>query len=183
MTAFEKVAFKGMFEALFRALGTDLSPELQGTFRQLGVDVSKDLHAAYAMKDLKAVVDATVAHLYGTKPTSDQIRQLGRRWANGYFDTLLGSALAAVLRLIGPRRAMLRSPKNYSSINNYSDASVRELGPSHFELFICETAEWPALTEGSLQRSVEVAGGKHVTTAFKRTEGQHQVYDVTWVTE
>jgi uncharacterized protein (TIGR02265 family) len=175
------VMFKGPIEALYqRALRDRIDAGFKERLRSLGLDLDRPLLAAYPYETFRAVFTATLVQLYGPSPSIEQQREFGVRWTESFFETFLGTAILGVLKLIGPRRAMLRSAQNYKNVNNYSDAKVVELGPGHFELWLSDGDDWPEVTAGSLQRSVELAGAKNVTTKVVRREGKHNVYEARW---
>jgi uncharacterized protein (TIGR02265 family) len=179
--AHEAVVFKGTFEALFlRALKGRLDPQTLAALKTAGLDLGRELLPAYPYPLFEESLRIALRALYGPTPSVAQYREFGRVWTDGFFETFMGLALIGVLKIIGPRRSMLRSAQNYRNINNYADARVAELGPTHFELFLADRYAWPEVSAGSLQRSVELCGAREVVTRHARLEGTHNVYDVTW---
>lgn len=181
MSADERVFFKGPVEALFhRAMKEHVTAPFRDQLRELGLDLDKPLLPAYPYEVFRQAFTAALLHRYGPRPTIEQQREFGARWTESFFETFMGAAVLGLLKLIGPRRAILRSPTNYKNVNNYSDARVVELAPTHFELWLSDGDDWPEVTAGSLQRSVSLAGAKNVVTKLARREGTHNVYEVRW---
>jgi uncharacterized protein (TIGR02265 family) len=178
---FEKVIFRQALEALFlRALKEKMTPALQSALKECGLDLSRELQPAYAFSDFRKMQTVSLHSLYGPEPTNKNQREFGRLWTDGYFQTFMGAALLGILKLIGPRRSMLRSEKNYSTVGNYNLAKTVELAPNHFELKLKDVEDWPGISEGSLQRSLELTGAKNVQTRFVRIEGDYSVFEATW---
>lgn len=181
MAADQRVMFKGPIEALYlRALREQMNPTLKDRLREAGLDLDRPLLPAYPYDSFRAAFTATLVHLYGPHPSIEHQREFGSNWTLSFFQTFIGTAVLGLLKLIGPRRAMLRSAQNYKNVNNYSDAKVIELAPGHFELWLADGGDWPEVTAGSLQCSVELAGAKNVVTRVVRKEGEHTVYETKW---
>jgi len=177
----EKVIFKGALEALYlRALKEKVDAPFKEKLKAAGLDLSRTLEPAYPFETFRRFMRLTMTTLYGEKPTDAQQLEFGRLWTDGFFETFMGIALPGVLKLIGPRRAMLRSAQNYRNINNYAEARVSELAPNRFELALVDGEDWPLVSVGSLQRSVELTGARDVVTRHVRTDGAHNVYEVRW---
>jgi uncharacterized protein (TIGR02265 family) len=177
----EKVVFKQALEALYlRALSGKLDPATVEKLKALGLNLHQPLMTAYAYATFQDCLRVTLTALYGPRPSVAQQREFGRVWTDGFFETFLGVALLGVLKLIGPRRAVLRSAQNYRNINNYANAKAVELAPNHFEVWLVDGADWPEVTVGSLARSIELTGAREVRVAHVRVEGEHNVYDAQW---
>jgi uncharacterized protein (TIGR02265 family) len=177
----ESVVFKGTLEALFlRAHHGRLDAQVVDALKAVGLDLGRELLPAYPYDVFEESLRLTLEALYGPSPTVDDYREFGRVWTDAFFQTFTGTALLEVLKIIGPRRALLRSAQNYRNVNTYADARVVELGPAHFEVFLADRYPWPHVSAGSLQRSVELCGAREVVARHVRRDGTHNVYDVTW---
>lgn len=177
----EQVVFAHSVEGLFvRALGGDVPADLSEQLRGLGIDLSKKLLPAYPVTLWNHVLEATAQTIYPGEPFDQAGRKLGERMMEGYRATLVGQALLALAKIIGPRRALLRSRQNWRSGNNYSEVQVEELAPTDFRLGFNESGISRWVTQGLLQAGLTFAGAKECTVAVVSFTQTDAVYRITW---
>jgi uncharacterized protein (TIGR02265 family) len=177
----EQVVFAHSVEGLFvRALGGEVPPALADQLRGLGIDLSKKLLPAYPVALWNRVLEATAQTLYPGEPFDQAGRQLGARMMEGYRATLVGQAVLALAKIIGPRRALLRSRQNWRSGNNYSEVRVEELAPTDFRLGFNEAGISRWVTQGLLQAGLTFAGAKACTVEVVTFTETDVVYRITW---
>ena len=88
--------------------------------------------------------------------------------------------MAAMLRLIGPPRAIRRVERSLRSGNNYSETKLTELAPNRYELHTNEVGRLRENLRGVIRRGMEVAGAKNVRCAVLRFDEAGCVYAIEW---
>ncbi|MDP3156864.1 MAG: DUF2378 family protein [Archangium sp.] len=102
------IALQSMFEGLYmQAL------EPQGAFkdrlREKGFDLDHQ-RTSYPVGVWVACLDVTSAELYPGQPRAAAWQQIGYRFVEGYFRTLVGRMIASMLPFMSPKRFMGRVP-------------------------------------------------------------------------
>lgn len=116
-----------LFEALFnRAL--DVSGELEAELKRLGYDRRHPV----AKYDGAVLVACLAAARRATCPQLDEtagLRQLGRRFVDGFRETILGRVATTALPLLGPARFLPRLPGRFRSIRADASVTMELTGP------------------------------------------------------
>lgn len=176
----EKFVFEQTIEGLFvRGLGPRLTPQLKQRLRIEGLDLDAPLHPAYSFEKWCRFVALANEELHGGAIEAGY-QALGERVVDGFKDSLLGGAVFAVLKVIGPKRALHRLKQNFRAGNNYSEGTVSEVGPNHFEVWMNECGDIRHLTSGILLAGVRAAGAKDPRVAVKSFDDTGVTYSVTW---
>jgi uncharacterized protein (TIGR02265 family) len=157
----ERLVFSTSVEALVvRGVGDRMTPALKAELRGLGFNLDKPLLPAYPSDDWQKAVDAIARSLHPELTMGEAQRKLGESTVYGFEQTVLGKAMVALSRIIGPRRALHRFPMMSRSSNNFSRMEARELAPSDFELVCDPYVGWPEYVQGCIRAVIDVCGGK-----------------------
>lgn len=176
-----QVVFSHSVESVFsRALGGEVPPALQDRLRKLGLDLSKPLLPAYPVPVWNQVLELTVATISPGEPVPQAACLLGERMMHGYRATLVGQAVLAMAKLIGPTRALKRSRQSWRSGNNYTEVEIAELGPTDFRTTFNETGISRWVSQGLLKAGLTFAGAKELTVNVESFTELNVVYRVTW---
>lgn len=177
----EQVVFAQSVEGLFiRALGGEVPPGLREKVRTLGIDLTKKLLPAYPVRVWNEVLVEAIAVLYPGQPLPQAARLLGERMMDGYRNTLVGQAVLALAKIIGPRRALLRSQQNWRSGNNYSEVKVEELAATDFRLTFNEADVSRWVSQGLLAAGLVFAGARDLSVEIESFTDTEVVYRITW---
>lgn len=105
----DAVALHSMFEGLFvRALHVD--GPLKERLRASGFDIDRPL-PRYPVAVWEACVDAAAEALYPAVARGEAWQRLGRRFIEGYFETLVGKLIAAALPFLSAKGFVNRAPR------------------------------------------------------------------------
>ncbi len=177
----ELLIFEQTIEALFlRALHGRLTPECKARLRQAGLDVDQKLRPAYAFDAWMTFLRITAEELYPQLPLEQGTWKLGEAYIEGFRETMLGRAVLSLLRVLGPRRTLMRATQNFRAGNNYTESKLRELGPSQFELWMNEVGPYPAFTEGIIHAGLRVAGAQDIAIEMSGYDGHACTYRINW---
>jgi len=164
----EPLAYASMVEGMRRALAGRLDEKAHERFEALGIPMRGKLAAAYPRAVwLKVALYAGELLNPSLAPEAQRVA-LGRRFVRGYIETLVGKALAAALRVLGPGRALMRLERSFRTGNNYSRAEFRETAQG-IEIDIID-AQYPEWYEGMMLESLEVTGAKDIAIEAVRYE-------------
>jgi uncharacterized protein (TIGR02265 family) len=157
-----------------------LTPTLKTRLKDAGLDLGKKLEPAYPRNDWNHFIRITVEALYPGVPEERAYHSLGRQLLGGYAETLVGKALAGMLRLIGPKRTLSRMTNNFRSGGNYNLCKVTELKPAEHLFWLNEPELHPAYVAGILEAALELAGARGVHIAVQSRDAEGCTYLVRW---
>lgn len=159
-------------------MGPVLDDTARTRLRELGVDLARTL-PAYPLEVWVQVMRYAASRVAPGLPESEQMEQLGRRFIDGYEQTLVGRALLASMRLIGPRRTLERMSRNFRTGNNYTEAKVTERGPTEVELWLSHVKA-PEFYRGMLQAGLARTGPKSLDVRLVSHDANGATFRVAW---
>jgi uncharacterized protein (TIGR02265 family) len=175
----EKMIFDNAVDGLVRALSGRLTPALTKRLKEVGLDIHGKRKPGYSLDEWRSILRVTREELFPGLAPPLGYRRLGELFIDGYLQTVLGSAVAGLLRLIGPKRTLVRATQNFRSANNYTTTKLTELGPNHFELWMNEVDD-PDFTMGIIIRGITVSGGKSAAVKVISHDSESCRFDVRW---
>ncbi|MFZ5440819.1 MAG: DUF2378 family protein [Myxococcota bacterium] len=101
----QHVIFEGLFVRALRVKGG-----LKDTLKRCGFDADAP-RPSYPMATWEACLDAACAELHPEKSREEGIRELGRRFTQGYFETLVGRMISQTLPFLSPKSFVARIPQ------------------------------------------------------------------------
>ncbi|HYI02408.1 DUF2378 family protein [Hyalangium sp.] len=177
----ELLVYEQTIEALFvRALGGRLSPECRARLREAGLDVTQKLKPAYPFRAWMTFIRIAAEELYPGMPLAESTFKLGEAYVEGFRETMLGRAVMSLLRVLGPRRTVLRATQNFRAGNNYTETRVAEMGPARFEVWMNEVGEFPDFTAGIIHAGVRASGAKELRVELFDYDGHACTYRISW---
>jgi uncharacterized protein (TIGR02265 family) len=175
----EKLIFAQTFEGLFRSVQARLTPVLQQGLKERGVDPTRTLLPAYSHEVFAEVMLYLAATLHPGVPEDEAVKLLGRGFMEGFGETMIGRAMLAAMRLIGPRRTLERVSRQFRTGNNYTETKLTAVGEREYELWVNEV-RLPGWYMGIVGRGLELAGATQVQVVLTGREGRSGTFRVTW---
>ncbi len=172
--------FSQTVEGLFRSLGP-LSDDAVARFRAIGVDPKQALAPAYPVEQWLQLMKAAAEWRYPSMPFSEAMEALGRGFVDGYGETMIGKAMLAMLRVMGPKWALARFRRSLSTGSNFFETTAVERTPREVEVSL-NRCTWPEWYFGIIGRGLEHAGAKNVSVSLLSHEGSGRAATllVTW---
>jgi uncharacterized protein (TIGR02265 family) len=147
--------------------------------KAIGLDVDAPLATAYPRDKWRDFIFASAEILF--QGTEDRrFEQLGSAFIEEYAQTFLGRAVASVVRLIGPRRALERMTKSLRSGNSYSDTRTTFTGEKSAEFWLNDTLGAPAYIVGALGAVLRITSAKNIVVKPIKLEGVACTFSITW---
>jgi uncharacterized protein (TIGR02265 family) len=173
------MVFSQAVEGLLRALGPRLDDSMKDKLRTLGLDVRARLEPAYPLAVWTEVMRYSATLVAPSRPPSEQMFELGRRFVEGYSETIVGKAMLTALKVLGPRRALERMSRNFRSGNSYTETKLEAKGPTEFTLWFNEVKE-PEFYRGMLEAGVGRAGAKNLEIKTLGHDDSGASFSIRW---
>lgn len=176
--AVERLAYGHSVEALLAAVRPVFDPQLNEQLLAIGIDANKVLPAYPADVTRRAVL-MCARHLSPNENDELALRALGRRFVARYGESLIGKALVAASKLLGPRRMLDRAAAQFRTANNYLETKVRHVRPGEAELWLNEVAHGPWF-EGIIAAMLEISGAREIAVRLTQNDAAGAVFSITW---
>lgn len=149
----EPVLFGTAIEALAKAMGPRITPDVKQELKLKGVDLEK-LQTAYNVATWTDALTVLATRLLGEVPERERYVELGRLFMRGFVGSPLGIAALALSKLLGPRRALERMGRNFKQATNYLESEFTAVGATEVRL---RTFTGPAFLPRVSDRTTRVA--------------------------
>lgn len=171
------VVFASAFEAMDKMIGDD--PAFRAEYATVtGVDLEK-VKSPFPRTTWEKGLPLAAKKLFPDLSRDEALRALGRRTVDRYKEGVIGLALFAVLRVIGPMRALARTQRNFRTSNNYTECTLTERGPREVVLWLNEV-DFAPYTVGVIEAGTELTGAKNVRVSIVGVENEGTNFLVTW---
>jgi uncharacterized protein (TIGR02265 family) len=177
----ELLVFEQTIEAVFvRGLHGRLSSACKARLRQAGLDLDLKLRPAYPFESWMRFLRIAAEELYPGQTLEQGAWKLGEACIDGFQETMLGRAMLSLMRVLGPRRTLMRATQNFRAGNNYTEARIQELGPRDFELWRNEVGSLPSFTAGIIHAGLRTAGATSIRIQMEGYDGHACSYRISW---
>lgn len=177
----ERLNFPNSIEAVVNhVLEGKVTPKLKELLRAEGVDLDRPLRPAYPADAWSRCLQHIALELFPNRSAEESFRAMGSSTIDGLQGTMWGRALLAMMRLLGPRRLLIRLQKDIRASDNFTNLVVTELEKTHFEIAVNWGNAMPGYVEGLLG-SLMLAGGARIpVVTHVSTTGSDSVYRIRW---
>ena len=175
----EKVVFEHTMESILRVLGSPPTPEQSAELALLGVDMSKPLLAAYPLEIYTAVIDYITRKRWPELSQEDAGHELGRAFMLAYRQTLMGKAVYALTKLLGPHRTLERITRNFRTANNFTETQLERVAPATYVLRFSHVTRVGYL-RGLLTEALEGAGARGLVVNLLSLVEDKATFRITW---
>lgn len=175
----EKLVWGHTVEGLIRCGKPRSTPRWVERLRAAGLDIEKPVAAVYTRDQWRSFLQISAEELF-EGPMELRLEELGSAFIDEYAKTFLGRAVAAVIGVIGMKRAIERMTKSLRSGNNYSETKATFTGPRRAEFWLNETLGMPSYICGALAAVLRRTGTQSVRVVTLSTNGTEAVFEITW---
>lgn len=154
-----------------------LTDDFARQLEALGLDVGRT--TGLELETWADVVRAVAARLSPDKAPDDALEQVGREMLIGFSESLAGRGLFLLLRLIGPRRALLRMSENFQSADSVTRVSSSLVGERAVELVFSTTGHMPTYVRGLILEALRQLEARAPSVTFEEGDDA-TVFFVTW---
>ena len=174
----ERLVFPSLLDGYVKGLGPRVSAQTRAKLKAAGLDMDK-LPPAINASAMIPFMDIIASGAFPMEPREERLRLLGLSAIRGWQSGLLGSAAAAMIRLIGPVRALTRLDRAFSTTNNFSKAKTELLGPKEALVTINDVQEMPSYWIGIFQAALEMLGLEGTVVIDHQTPPE-ATFRITW---
>jgi len=175
----EKVVFEHTMESLLRVLGSPPLPEQSAELALLGVDLGKPLQSAYPVELYVTVMDYIIRKRWPELSPEEGGHELGRAFMRAYRQTLMGKAVYALTKLIGPHRTLERITRNFRTANNFTETQLERVGPASYVLRFGYVTRVGYL-QGLLTEALEGTGARGLAVNLLSMAEEGATFRITW---
>jgi uncharacterized protein (TIGR02265 family) len=100
--------------------------------------------------------------------------------AVGYRETMVGGAVFGMLKLLGPKRMLLRTQKNFRSGNNYTDVRFTEVGPTVMDMWMNEPGPLRHFSAGIIEAGMRFSGAPETRVEVRAFDDASVTYRISW---
>lgn len=175
----QRVVFEHVIEGIVKAFGPRLTPAIRARWAEIGIKLDGKLQPAYPIAQWIAGLDVLRQSFCAELSVDEGFYRLGRQYMDGYFATRMGSALGALMKVIGPERVMGRLTAQFRSANNFAQVTVRELGRRDFEIDM-NGGGHVQFTRGLISRAMENAGAHDFRIDVLHGDEHRYLYRASW---
>lgn len=150
-----------LFEGMFvRAIRPDAA--FAAELRAAGFDLAR-IEPRYHPSVWRKALEIARRRLYADRPEERGYRELGNRFIEGYFETIIGKIISIPLSLVSPDRLIQRLPKTWKTTRPdvQVDAPLQE-GPQRWRVRFHDQHSVPGfvagIIEGASRRTTMRAG-------------------------
>ncbi|MFT3712907.1 MAG: DUF2378 family protein [Archangium sp.] len=144
--------------------------------RDLGLEKPRDLD-----KDTWERLLRTCARKLKPDGTEDEgLELLGAAMLEGYAAGFVGRSLFLVLKLMGPRRALLRMAENFKTADNITEVTATAHAEKHVEMVFNDIGNMPTYMRGLLSTAMTMLGAPKHEVTFAVLPNGHTKFDAKW---
>ncbi|MCP3098239.1 TIGR02265 family protein [Myxococcus sp. K15C18031901] len=165
---------------LEHGLNGRVSPRLKARLKEAGVDLGRPLLPTYPVLLWLRCLHIIVEETWPGLPPEQAFPRLAAAHVEGYGRTLIGRAVYGVMRLLGPRRLVLRLPQTLRATDNYTRVELTEKDPTTFEMWMNSALPCPGYSETLFESLLRVGGAESPRVLILTQDDGETRYLLTW---
>lgn len=179
MSATERVVFQNAVQAFFRVL-PPITQRARERFLALGVRPEGPYLPAYTTDQMYALEEVAAEELFPQLGRSEALQRVGELQVGGFGSTALGTALFALLRILGRRRSLERITRSWRSANNCIEATVTEVEPDVVHIWVNYVGRNPEVCLGILNAALKATSQTPRQASVFQAEFPTAIYRFDW---
>ncbi len=166
MASSVRYVFATSVECLLRGLGTRATPELRARLRERGLDIAR-LPAAISVEEWTPQLIFISEQVFPGVPRGEALYSLGRHFMLGWKQSLMGSAISSLLRVVGPVRSLPRLERAFRTSNNFVKARTELLDAHSARIHLNDVYTLPEYWAGVIHGGLTIIGREGEVTVEK----------------
>jgi uncharacterized protein (TIGR02265 family) len=176
----EPVVYQHVFESLLKhGVGTRMTPALREKLKALDADPDR-LKPAYPRDAWDGIMESVREAIYPQLSKEEGQKRLGQDMVIGTGGSVFGKMILQMVKVLGPKRTLLRVPKSYRDGNNFTEVKLTEKGPTEFEMWMSYSGNSSPMVCGSLEETLRIAGARDPKVKVTSTKFPEGVFHITW---
>ena len=173
-----RFVFPAAVEGLLKGVGPRATPEFRAHMKQKGIDFER-IPPAIPIETWSPLLVEAAVFTWPAESKEEAMRLLGLHFIRGWKNTVIGSAAAMMLKVLGPRRTLTRLDRAFRTSDNFSTATTELVGSNEALVTIGECLGYPSHWVGILQGGLEVLGREGSVTV-QEVKLPQAILRVTW---
>ena len=176
----EKLIFDSAVEGLLNSGRPDFTPRCISRLTGAGFDPRAKVKPAYPAEQWASLVKILSEEIYPGLDELEAQRKMALRTVDAFAHSMIGSAMFAVVGLLGPDRTVRRMTRNFRSSSNFLETTCTEISPHSFEIVFNDVTGVPGFYMGLLEGGFLRAGAKNLSVTIKSREAPGAIYLTSW---
>jgi len=166
MASSVRYVFASSVESLVRGLGTRATPQLRARLRDRGLDLT-DLPASLPVEEWAPHLIFFSEQVFPGVPRGEALYSLGQHFMLGWKQSLMGSAIVSLLRVVGPVRSLPRLERAFRTSNNFVKARTELLDAHSARIHLNDVYTLPEYWAGVIHGGLTLIGRAGEVTVEK----------------
>jgi uncharacterized protein (TIGR02265 family) len=141
----DNTVFEGMFGRALKPTGKFVED-----LRAIGYDPARP-EIRYPTRVWRDALEVARRHCYPQLPAEQAQRMLGRRFVDGFFETIVGRLMAVAMPLIGTAMVCRRIPKYWAAVRTGISVEVRQESDKLFRIMYRDANPAPDFYAGIIE--------------------------------
>ncbi len=153
---------------MLKGLGPKATPQLKAQLRLRGLKLDQ-LPPAFPIEQWTPHLIYISQTVFPELAPDDALFETGRAFMRGWKETLMGSAVSQLLRIVGPARSLPRLERAFRTSNNFTMSTTELLTATSARVILSDVHDVPTLWAGVLQGGLAILGREGTVTVEDRT--------------
>lgn len=163
----ERIVFATMIESFMKGLGPLVTPATLEELKRAGLKLDKP-PPAYPEQQMLQFIDIFSRHAFPHLERSERLRRMGFAAIKGWQSTFLGSAVAGLMRVVGPKRSLPQLGKAFKTTNNFSEATFQLVGDTEALVTVNDVQGMPTYWQGVFEAGMQILDLEGSTVTIER---------------
>ena len=171
VAASQKLIFETSMAALLKVAQGNVSAAAETQLNALGLHFGKKLEPAYPAELWASAVKVVAKDLFPQAEAMESHRLLALKTVDQFAETMVGKAIFAVARVMGPDRSLARMTHNFRTGANFIETKLTVIEPGVHELWLNDVSGVPGFYQGLIEGAALHTGRKPDTMSVKASDG------------
>lgn len=153
---------------MLKGLGPRATPQLKAQLRLRGLNLDR-LPPAFPIEEWTPHLIFISQYAFPGMAPDDALFETGLTFMRGWKETLMGSAVSQLLRIVGPARSLPRLERAFRTSNNFTMSTTELLSATSARVTLSDVHDVPTLWAGVLKGGLLIIGREGTVEVEDRT--------------